>query len=100
MKFDPSGLDISRNTEQRLQEFVDSDALAFKRVAVNEDQIAELLLGHLTWNGKRLLGAMVLDQMNTESLSTRAVFPDCFQRLVNGQDSVNGLNPLRSPALE
>ena len=42
--FDPSGLDISRNTEQRLQEFVDSDALAFKRVAVNEDQISELLL--------------------------------------------------------
>ena len=42
--FDPSGLDISRNTEKRLQEFVDSDALAFKRVAVNEDQIAELLL--------------------------------------------------------
>ena len=42
--FDPSGLDISRNTEQRLQEFVDSDALAFNRIAVNEDQIAELLL--------------------------------------------------------
>ena len=42
--FDPSDLDISRNTEQRLQQFVDSDALAFKRVAVNEDQIAELLL--------------------------------------------------------
>ena len=42
--FDPSGVDISRNTEQRLQEFVDSDALTFKRVAVNEDQIAELLL--------------------------------------------------------
>ena len=33
--FDPSGLDISRNTEQLLQEFVDSDALTFKRVAVN-----------------------------------------------------------------
>ena len=42
--FDPSGVDISRNTEQRLQEFVDSDALAFKRVAVNEDQIASMLL--------------------------------------------------------
>ena len=42
--FDPSGVDISRNTEQRLQEFVDSDALTFKRVAVNEDQIASMLL--------------------------------------------------------
>ena len=42
--FDPSGVDISRNTEQRLQQFVDSDALTFKRVAVNEDQITELNL--------------------------------------------------------
>ena len=45
-----------------------------------------LLLAHLTWNSKRLLGAMVLDHMDTESLSTRAEFPDCCQRLVNGLD--------------
>lgn len=52
-----------------------------------------LLLAHLTWNSKRLLGAMVLDRLDAESLSTRADFPDRCQRLVNGLDSVNGLNP-------
>ena len=52
-----------------------------------------LLLAHLTWNSKRLLGAMVLDRLDAESLSTRAEFPDRCQRLVNGLDSVNGLNP-------
>ena len=52
-----------------------------------------LLLAHLTWNSKRLLGAMVLDHMDTQSLSTRAEFPDRCQRLVNGRDSVNYLNP-------
>ena len=51
-----------------------------------------LLLAHLTWN-KRLLGAMVLDRLDAESLSTRAEFPDRYQRLVNWLDSVNGLNP-------
>ena len=29
-----------------------------------------LLLAHLTWNSKRLLGAMVLDRLDTELLST------------------------------
>ena len=52
-----------------------------------------LLMAHLTWNSKRLLGAMVLDRLDAESLSTRAEFPDRCQRLVNGLDSVNGLNP-------
>ena len=52
-----------------------------------------LLLDHLTWNSKRLLGAMALDRLDAESLSTRAEFPDRCQRLVNGLDSVNGLNP-------
>ena len=51
-----------------------------------------LLMAHLTWNSKRLLGAMVLDRLDAESLSTRAEFPDRCQRLVNGLDSVNGLN--------
>ena len=45
-----------------------------------------LLLAHLTWNSKRLLGAMVLDRMDAESLSTRAEFPDRCQRLVNRLD--------------
>ena len=52
-----------------------------------------LLLAHLTWNGKRLLGAMVLDRLDTELLSTRADYPDRCQRLVKGLDSVNGLDP-------
>ena len=52
-----------------------------------------LLLAHMTWNSKRLLGAMVLDRLDAESLSTRAGFPVCCQRLVNGLDSVNGPNP-------
>ena len=52
-----------------------------------------LLLAHLTWNSKRLLGAMVLDRLDAESLSTRAEFPDRCQRLVNGLDPVNGPNP-------
>ena len=52
-----------------------------------------LLMAHLAWNSKRLLGAMVLDRLDAESLSTRAEFPDRCQRLVNGRDSVNGLNP-------
>ena len=46
-----------------------------------------LLLAHPAWNSKRLLGAMVLDRLDVESLSTRAEFPDCCQRLVNGLDS-------------
>ena len=52
-----------------------------------------LLLDHLAWNSKRLLGAMALDRLDDESLSTRAEFPDRCQRLVNGLDSVNDLNP-------
>ena len=52
-----------------------------------------LLLAHLTWNSKRLLGAMVLDRLDTELLSTRADYPDRCQRLVKGLDSVNGLDP-------
>ncbi|WP_186501151.1 hypothetical protein [Synechococcus sp. A15-60] len=51
-----------------------------------------LLLAHLTWNSKRLLVAMVLDRLDAESLSTWAECPDRCQRLVNGLDSVNGLN--------
>ncbi len=53
-------------------------------LATGDSEIAattvSLLLAHLTWNSKRLLGAMVLDHMDTESLSTRAEFPDCCQR--------------------
>ena len=52
-----------------------------------------LLLAHMVSMSKRLNGAMVLDRLDVESLSTRAEFPDCCQRLVNGLDSVNGLNP-------
>ena len=52
-----------------------------------------LLLAHLTWDSKRLLGALVLDRLDAESLSTRAEFPDHCQRLGNGLDSVNGPNP-------
>ena len=48
--------------------------------------------GHPVWKSKRLLGAMVLDRMDAESLSTWAGFPDRCQRLVNGLDSVNGLD--------
>jgi hypothetical protein len=36
---------------------------------------------------------MVLDRLDAESLSTRAESPDLCQRLVNGMDSVNELNP-------
>ena len=52
-----------------------------------------LQLAHLAWNSKRLLGAMVLDRLDAESLSTRAEFPDRCQRLVNGLESANELNP-------
>ena len=48
-----------------------------------------LLLAHMTWNSKRLLGAMVLDRMNADLMSTRTDFPDPCQRLVNGADLVN-----------
>ena len=54
--------------------------------------VVRLLLAHMTWTSKRLLGAMVLDRLDAESLSTRAEFPDRCQRLVNGLDSVNGAN--------
>ena len=46
-----------------------------------------LLLAHLTWNSKRLLGAMVLDRLDAETLSTRPDLPDRCQHLVNGLDS-------------
>ena len=52
-----------------------------------------LLSGHQTWNSKRMLGAMVLDRLDAEALSTRAELPDRCHRLFNGLDSVNGLNP-------
>jgi len=55
--------------------------------------LMRLLLAHLTWNSQRLLGAMVLDRLDTELLSTRADYPDRCQHLVNGLDSVNGLDP-------
>ncbi len=48
-----------------------------------------LLLTHLNWNSKQLLGAMVLDRLDADLLSTRADFPDSCQRLVNGADLVN-----------
>ncbi|QNI59859.1 hypothetical protein SynBIOSU31_03005 [Synechococcus sp. BIOS-U3-1] len=48
-----------------------------------------LVLTHMAWNSKRLLGAMVLDRMDADLLSTRADFPDLCQRLVNGADFVN-----------
>ena len=54
--------------------------------------VVRLLLAQMTRTSKRLLGAMVLDRLDAESLSTRAKFPDRCQRLVNGLDSVNGLN--------
>ncbi|WP_156098011.1 hypothetical protein [Synechococcus sp. KORDI-100] len=52
-----------------------------------------LLLAHMTWNSKRLLGAMVLDRMDAETLSTRAEFPDSCQRFVNALDSATRSNP-------
>ena len=52
-----------------------------------------LLLAHMVSNSKRLNGAMVLDRLDTRSLSTRAEFPDRCQHFVNWLDSVNGLNP-------
>ena len=48
-----------------------------------------LLLTHMTWNSKRLLGAMVLDRMDADLMSTRTDHPDSCQRLVNGADIVN-----------
>ena len=51
-----------------------------------------LLMAHMGSMSKRLMRAMVLDRLDAESLSTRAEFPDRCQRLVNGLDSVNGLN--------
>ena len=47
-----------------------------------------LLMAHLAWNSKRLLGAMVLDRLDAEMLSTPAEFPDEYLRLINGLDSV------------
>ena len=55
--------------------------------------MVRLLSGHQTWNSKRMLGAMVLDRLDAEASSTRAELPDRCHRLVNGLDSVNGLNP-------
>ena len=54
--------------------------------------VVRLLLAQMTRTSKLLLGAMVLDRLDAESLSTRTEFPDRCQRLVNGLDSVNGLN--------
>ena len=54
--------------------------------------VVRLLLARMNWTSKRLLGAMVLDHLDAESLSTRAEFPVRCQRLVNELDSVSGLN--------
>ena len=51
--------------------------------------IIRLLMAHMGVTGKRLLGAMVLDRLDADLLSTRADFPDLCQRLVNGADFVN-----------
>ena len=45
-----------------------------------------LWLAHMTRNRQRLLGAMVMDRLDAESLSTRAEFPVRCQSLVNGLD--------------
>jgi hypothetical protein len=42
--WDPSGKDISRNLETRLRQFAPNSDITFQRVAVNENQIAELAL--------------------------------------------------------
>ena len=42
--YDPSGVDISRNVEQRLREFAPDADIEFERVAVNPDQIIQLNL--------------------------------------------------------
>ena len=45
-------------------------------------QIMELLLSHMAMNGRRLTGAMTLDQLDTEKRATalKAVGHDCLQR--------------------
>ena len=40
--YDPSGLDISRKTEERLKEFAPGAEIHFERVAVTEEQIVEM----------------------------------------------------------
>jgi hypothetical protein len=42
--FDPSGLDISRNVEERLREFAPEAEIHFERLAVNKEQIEEMNL--------------------------------------------------------
>jgi hypothetical protein len=42
--YDPSGVDISRNVEDRLRQFAGDAEIHFVRVAVNEDQISSLRL--------------------------------------------------------
>ena len=37
--------------------------------------VLRLLLAHLNWNSKRLLGAMVLDRLDAHVMSNNAGFP-------------------------
>ena len=78
----------------RLQGLADLERLEgqwLDGLATGDPEVAgttvRLLLAHLTWNSKRLLGAMVLDRLDAETLSTRPDLPDRCQHLVNGLDS-------------
>lgn len=80
--FDPSGVDIARSTEERLDEFARS-FITFERVAVNEAQIEELNLQTRPtkrtdsrangWEG----GSVELDAIPVEVL--RGMVRDCIQ---------------------
>jgi hypothetical protein len=99
---DPSGVDIPRNVEHRLNEFADA-FIDFRRVAVTEDQIAEFDLPTRptkrtdtrakNWEG----GSVELDAIPVEDL--RALVRDCIEEHVD-QDQLDQLQTVEAEERE
>jgi hypothetical protein len=99
---DPSGVDIPRNVEQRLNEFADA-FIDFRRVAVTEDQIAEFSLPtrptkHTDTRAKNWVGGSVeLDAIPVEDL--RALVRGCIEEHVD-QDQLDQLQTVEAEERE
>jgi hypothetical protein len=84
---DPSGVDIARNVEERLDEFTTSAYVNFERVAVTVEQVQELDLPmrptkrtdtrSKDWVG----GSVELDAIDPDTL--RAMVRDCIEQLID-----------------
>lgn len=98
--FDPSGLDIARNVEERLNEMAEDTFITFERVAVTADQVDEMALPlrptkRTDSRAKGWVGGSVeLDAIAPDRL--RSMVTDCIEQHVD----VNALSVVRTVEAE